>query len=140
MFRKCSEISSETKSLGLIFPWNRVLIFENSSRFSREPLGLGLSDLWEPMGLCRVIRTPRALDFGRPALNFRLFWYPHIAYTPSPYPPVTTCRVSGVRRWLTSHLMINPSPRDTPEVHLYPPTSVPGPGFYIPPHLGQGHP
>ena len=53
--------------MGLIFLWKSVLIFENFSRFSREPLGLPLSDFWEPGGVCRVLRTPGHLDLVRPA-------------------------------------------------------------------------
>ena len=70
LFRRCSEISlylyKNPRSIGLIFLWKSVLIFENFSRFSREPPGLPLSDFWEPSGGCRVLWTPGHLDLVRP--------------------------------------------------------------------------
>ena len=54
----CSGISlnlfKKKRSIGLIFLWKSVLIFENESRFSREPLGYPLSDFWEPRGVCSI--------------------------------------------------------------------------------------
>ena len=41
-------------------------VIKYSSRFSTEPPGLPLSDFWEPRGVSRVLRTPRALDLVRP--------------------------------------------------------------------------
>ena len=61
-------IDKNSRSLGLVFVWDSVLILENSSRFSREPPGLPLSDFWEPRRVWRVLRTPRALDLVRPAV------------------------------------------------------------------------
>ena len=43
-------------------------MFENFSRFSREPLGLPFSDFWEPRGVYRALRTPGHLYLVRPAL------------------------------------------------------------------------
>ena len=40
--------------------WDSILIFENSSP------GLPLCNFWESMGICRVLRTPQALDLVRP--------------------------------------------------------------------------
>ena len=62
-------IKKNPRSMGLIFLWKSVLIFENFSRFSREPLGLPLSEFWEPRGVCRVLRTPGHLDLVRPGLD-----------------------------------------------------------------------
>ena len=56
--------------------------FLNSSRFSREPPGLPLSDFWEPRGLCRVLWTPRALDLVRPATTLTtLLFMQHTSVT-----------------------------------------------------------
>ena len=45
--------------------------------FSWEPLGLLVSNFWEPNWLKRVLRTPRALDLVRPAYSilFGAVWY-----------------------------------------------------------------
>ena len=74
-------IDKNSRSLGQVFVLDSVLILENSSRFSREPPGLPLSDFWEPRRVWRVLRTPRALDLVRPACAVVLNEaYSHVGY------------------------------------------------------------
>ena len=50
----------------MVFVWDSLLIFRNSTRFSREAPGFPLSDFWKHRGVCRLVRPPQALDFVRP--------------------------------------------------------------------------